>query len=646
VANRFTDQFVALMRLTLPQRRLAWRRGRGLQWLGLALAWFWLGLMLYLLRPVAFSPVFEPYRFLPPNLGTTAFDVLIVILLPLVTMTFTALALPSLSWWLGAGIVRTAALSGRTTLTVGAIDQPKPLAGDEIPQDAQPFTALKLPTVDKFTHALVISDIVFTLLCVSAALFLWPRGVSTTGGLSRDSLDLFLFTIPFFGIGKFFVLYGAPQIIANGWWIFLPGRRQRLLAVDGWGIRWRETRWRTREQTLAWQDIAAFCIQRDFTFTRLSLGYNSTYLLLGNDVSFSWVVPARANDAQRAASELLARLVVTYTQKPLLDVTASLDAARAPELPFGLSAKFAADGREPAKTLLAELQAARRSAQRARPEVDGAPSDLAGYLGNLAGDLMRPLRLKARYYWINAALLALVAVGICGMWMIDQQRSDVYIRTLSPRVAAETPLVSDSLTSDNHAWPVQAPTTADPTSLAFAHGGYAINGGPDQDNYTVWRGARYADLAVAVTLREIAAHDYDVAGLVAQVQGAGTGDADKIIFDISPLGGSWELFHYQPGQGPPDDGWHYLGTGDSAAIHTGAGATNRLLLVIVGTTYLCYVNGQFVGGGVDSYASASSPHSGYAGLFVRAPSTVDVFNDFAIYPAPPPYQPLLHGLGL
>ena len=423
-------------------------------------------------------------------------------------------------------------------------------------------------------------------------------------------------------------------------------RRQRILAVDDWGIRWRETHWRTREQTLAWQDIATFCVQRDFTFTRLSWNYDYTYLLLGNDVSFSWVVPARANDAQRAASELLARLVVTCTQKPLLDVTASLDAAKATALLFGLSARFAADGREPVKTLFAELKAARRSAQRARPGINGAPSDLAGFAGNPVDSLMRPLRLKARYYWINAALLALVAVGICGMWMIDQQRSDVNIRTLSARVAAETPLFSDPLSSANHAWPVQPPTTADPTGLAFAHGGYAINGGPDQDNYNVWRGARYADLAVAVTLREVAVPDYDVAGLVARVQGAGNGDADKIIFDISPSRGFWELFHYQPGQGPPDDGWHYLGIGDSAAIHTGAGATNRLMLVIVGTTYLCYVNGQFVGGGVDSYASASSPHSGYAGLFVRAPSTVAVFNDFAIYPAPPPYQPLLHGLGL
>ncbi len=77
--------------------------------------------------------------------------------------------------------------------------------------------------------------------------------------------------------------------------------------------------------------------------------------------------------------------------------------------------------------------------------------------------------------------------------MIDQQRSDVYIRTLSPRVATETPLYSDSLTSDNYVWPLRAPTTADPTSLAFVYGGYAINGGPDQDNYIVWRGARYAD---------------------------------------------------------------------------------------------------------------------------------------------------------
>src|SRR6185312_13444620 len=216
--SRFTDQFVGFMRLSPPQRRAAWRRGRSLQWLGLALAWVWLGLMLYLLKPVAFSPIYDPYRFSPPNLGTTALDVFIVILLPLTTVAFTALALPSLSCWLGSSIVRTAALSGRTTLTVGAIDQPKPLAGDEIPQDAQPLMALKLLTVDNITRAMVVLDAVLTLAFIVAAFVIWPIALSANP--SESSLYLLLFSLPSFSMGKLFVLYGAPQIIANGWWIF------------------------------------------------------------------------------------------------------------------------------------------------------------------------------------------------------------------------------------------------------------------------------------------------------------------------------------------------------------------------------------------------------------------------------------------
>jgi hypothetical protein len=36
-------------------------------------------------------------------------------------------------------------------------------------------------------------------------------------------------------------------------------------------------------------------------------------------------------------------------------------------------------------------------------------------------------------------------------------------------------------------------------------------------------------------------------------------------------------------------------------------------------------------------------HLSYIGLDVEDNTTIGVFNDFAVYPAPPPYQPLLHG---
>ena len=308
MADRFTDQFVAFMRMAPPQRRLAWRRGRGLQWLGLALAWFWLGLMLYLLRPVAFSPVFEPYRFLPPNLGTTAFDVLIVILLPLVTVTFTALALPSLSCWLSSAIVRKAALSGSTTLTVGAIDQPKPLAGDEIPQDAQPFMALKPPTVDKTTRAMVTLDAVLTLAFLLAAFVLWPSASGT--GSSKDNLDLLLFSLPSFSMGSSSCLM-APQIIANGWWIFLPGRRNGYWrSMGGVSAGARHTGAHANRHSPG--RISPPSASSGIYLYQAFVGLQLTYMLLGND-ELSWVVPARANDAQRTASESLARLVVTQT---------------------------------------------------------------------------------------------------------------------------------------------------------------------------------------------------------------------------------------------------------------------------------------------------------------------------------------------
>ena len=281
-------------------------------------------------------------------------------------------------------------------------------------------------------------------------------------------------------------------------------------------------------------------------------------------------------------------------------MTASLDAARAPGLPFGLSAKFAADGREPAKTLLAELKAARHSARRARSGINSAPSDLASFAGNPTDSLMRPLRLKAHYYWINAALLALVAVGICGMWMIDQQRSDVYIRTLSARVAAETSLFSDPLTSDDHAWPVQSPTATDTASYHYAYGGYAMTGG--QPGYTniATADALYGDVALAVTARQIGSSHNNGVGLVARSLSANGSYADQIAFYISPTTGYWSLYHYQPGHRNSDDNWQYLDGGSSSAIHTGANATNRLLLVLRGTEYLCYINGQFVGRDVDS----------------------------------------------
>jgi hypothetical protein len=242
--------------------------------------------------------------------------------------------------------------------------------------------------------------------------------------------------------------------------------------------------------------------------------------------------------------------------------------------------------------------------------------------------------------------MLLVTSSAVGIWRLDQYRLADYYQALPTRIAAETPLFTDPLTSADNAWPVQSPTATDTSSYHYVYGGYAMTGGPKGYTNIATVEAQYGDIALAVTARQIGSSDNDGVGLVARSVSINGSYADQIVFSISPTTGYWGLYHYQAGHRNSDDNWQYLDGGNSSAIHTGANATNRLLLVLRRTEYLCYINGQFVGRDVDSTVIPSSPKFGYPGLYVNDDTTTGVFNDFAIYPAPPPYQPLLHGLGL
>jgi hypothetical protein len=261
----------------------------------------------------------------------------------------------------------------------------------------------------------------------------------------------------------------------------------------------------------------------------------------------------------------------------------------------------------------------------------------------LGASPIRPLRLRARFYWLNVVLMLLVAAGICGLWGLNDYQLSAYYQALPARIAAETPLFSDPLTDRDYAWDIQTPTATDSTSAQYAHGGYAITGGPAGYTNEETMDAQYVDVAIAVTARQIGSSDSDGVGLVARSLDTGMSQTDEIIFLVSPSGGGWSLYHFQPGHSNPDDNWNYLDGGDSDAIHEGANASNRLLLVLRGREYLCYINGQFVARDVDSTVTPSSPMFGYPGLFINDDATTGVFNDFAVYDLPPPYQPLLHG---
>ena len=629
MASGAESQIIALMRMTAPQLRMAWWRGRIAQWLGVALAWVWLGFIVFLVRYGSLLPSTS----LPTDQQDFIMVVMALVILPLGTILFTIIVAPPQTRWFGSRVLRSAALAGNDTIAPLMIDQPAPLASDELPHDMTRLLRLKFPTVSRWaiilSWAAVIMAVGITILNLT-----FLQQPSQPYEL-RVVNDLFQYVYSLFIVEKIIALYGGPEVVAHGWGVFLPMRRQRLLAIDDWGIRWRARGWRTRELTLAWHDVTAFCAHR----RRSESGSNSsyTYALMGSEQSFAWIVSARAKESERAASELLVRLVIARTGCPLRDVTGSADIldgwsrylGRGPDL------RPKPNEQEPRKTLLAELALA-------QSYDDGRMSPM-GFGQTMPG----PIRLRARVYWINALLILLVVAGLCGGWWFNQHQMADYYQALPARITAQAPLYSDSLTSDSHAWPVQAPSAADPANLAYANGGYTINGGLQHSDYNVWRGARYADLAVAVTVRQFATPEDGPVGIVARVLTSGVGAADEVIFEISPSSGAWDLVHYQPEQGLPDGGWDYLVAGEqNAAIHTGDGATNRLMLVVTGATYLAYVNGQLLGSVEDPYAAESPSQTGYPGLYVLSSSTTGVFNDFAIYPAPPPYQPLLHGLGL
>jgi hypothetical protein len=383
---------------------------------------------------------------------------------------------------------------------------------------------------------------------------------------------------------------------------------------------------------LAWQDIVSFCVHRHKS--GFSSGTAYTFILVSNEVMFAWIVPARAKPAERSASALLCQLAVARSGRPLRDVTASADVLSAWEAPISSKPKAYPSDREPRKSLVAAFTALR--------EGDGGPVTPFGSKSATP----HPVRLPPRFYWLNALALLVVIMGLCGGWLFEHHQAESYLSTWPVRVASETPLFNDSLTSNANGWPVHAPTSdKDEISLVFTNGGYTINSGPDYTDHVSWYGARYADVAVAVTVRVQEASEYGAdVGLVARVEnGAYEGRyVDEIFLEVDPLAGTWSLTHEQPPRDSNDDAWRLLTLDKtSAAIHTGIGVPNRLMLVVVGAMYYAYANGQLLGSVYDPYAAPPAPHSGYAGLWEQG--TTATFNDFAIYPAPPPYQPLLHG---
>jgi len=639
-------QMAGLLRMSASRLRTGWRRGRIAQWMVVALAWLLLGGAVLLLRHDALLlrdfPSSDPRDLILAGLTTLP----MVLFAPLMLIFFNLVSLPRNASWLASQTIRAATFAGEGGQIPLASEQPELLSTDHAPRDMKSFEALKTPNAPTGCLALLMAFFFLCLIGVTALGILDPerdamRQISQLFGL-LGPVSVFA--------GVLTRATGSP-VITDGWSSMLPSRGVRLLAIDDMGIRWRARGWRSRESTLLWQDIRSFCVFHVKSGSDSKVVY--AFLLLGNDLSFAWTTSSHASMAVRSASDLLSRLVVTCTGKPLLDVTKAVETLDAW---VGESAVFREQPQPPesqdrrnqpfqARGYLLDLldKSAERHAREAAELREMAALHRATIQeSERAGYSMCPLRLSMLFYGVNIALMVVLATSMVGMWGINQIRLADYYRTLPARITATAPIYKDAMTGAG-GWFVQPPTPDDPSSYGYQGGGYAITGGhPGNINY-VTTGGTYADVVVAVTVRQVGTADANGVGLVVRDADTGADYDDQVIFYVDPLSGEWNLYHYQPGHSNVDDNWRYLDGGDDAGIHRGENVANRLMLVLRGNEYLCYINGQFVARVLDSTLTPSSPKSGYVGVYINDAVT-GIFDNFALYTAPPPYQPLLGGL--
>ncbi len=152
-------------------------------------------------------------------------------------------------------------------------------------------------------------------------------------------------------------------------------------------------------RTLAWQDIRAFCVQKQFFIQSYQTAY--TYLLLGADTNFGWIVWQSPTAPEYRASGLLCQLVVTKTGLPLLDISESADALnrlihRQHERAMGQSAQ----------RVQADL------AQAIVAEGEGQPMLISA---EFEQHINLPL---SRFYLRNALVMALLTFGFCVVWLL------------------------------------------------------------------------------------------------------------------------------------------------------------------------------------------------------------------------------------
>jgi hypothetical protein len=195
--------------------------------------------------------------------------------------------------------------------------QPEPLAGRDLP--ASPERIGPLERIERGRSSNLVMALVFASPFALGALLgvLIILIFAHLPSLADVLFVLILLSI----IGGPFVGFTVMAIIK-----LRHVRKPLTVVADEWGLKWQTPTVRRKREQLAWHEARSF-----FTIAEPQedgSSRNSAYVLQGEGHRLAWMMPVRADIATSAASERLARLIVTRTRLPLSDISA---AALSPE---------------------------------------------------------------------------------------------------------------------------------------------------------------------------------------------------------------------------------------------------------------------------------------------------------------------------
>jgi hypothetical protein len=240
-------------------------------------------------------------------------------------------------------------------------------------------------------------------------------------------------------------------------------------------------------------------------------------------------------------------------------------------------------------------------------------------------------RLSQRFSALTLGACAVILV-LAGVYWASEQALTSRLSAIGPQTISQQPTYFASLASPLSDWPVHAPTAADPSSAIFINGGYQVSSSDANAPAQFWIPQQvHGDVAISLTMRvtnPVAQNYLLLSGMLFDV--AENGSAYS-MFGVDGYG-NWILSRVDATRAASDSS-PVVAIGSDAAIHTGEGATNTLLLVRHGPLYLLYANGVLISRSFDSKRMLGS--SGDVGVYIEDGSVTARFNDFAIYPIPP-----------